>query len=299
METIVTFGSCNRITIPKDIVENLNLKQGTKFKLITYDNDIIIYRINSTVDNKEITNKKDNIDISKNEKENSHNEKVDSSKRVNQEVVKGEGHRFKRKIVSNLEEGKNFYAKYYSPCKLVIRTKNRYLKKFCEECQGFLVKEDKEKQDMCPYYKQEVTSQKQDEDTKQIETSKTIKTDKDKRQDKQKESVSEKEKIPIQQKQDITKVTAVEIKENVDKLNNIIDDKIKTINNVPSGYFKQYGSKSIKPVKSDKYFYQCCKCQELVKSGFVIDDEFYCSQCTKKDFKHFVKMINKLKREDN
>ena len=47
---------------------------------------------------------------------------------------------------------------------------------------------------MCPYYKQEVTSQKQDEDTKQIETSKTIKTDKDKRQDKQKKSMSEKER---------------------------------------------------------------------------------------------------------
>lgn len=305
METMVTFGSCNRITIPKDIVESLNLKQGTKFKLITSGNDIIIYRfdsknLNNSLINNCVTHTDEEI---KNEQIDNFEIDVENNNGIEQDV-KSEGHRFKRKIVSNLEEGANFYAKYYSPCKLVIRTKNRYLKKFCEECKGYLVEKDKDKQSMCPYYKNNEV--KQVEQVKQTEPIEQIKSEKQVEQivmDKQDLNINDMNKKQSVSKEDsklkthnTNKVITSQIKENVDKLNDMLNNKIENIDDIPFEYYKKYSSKSIKPIKSDKYFYQCCQCQELVNSGFYIDNEFYCSKCTKKDFKHFYKIYNKMKK---
>lgn len=114
----VTLGSGFRITIPREIREKLQLKEGTKLTMNIQD-DKIILDFNSIIENK--------IPEKKEQKVKSQNE---SKKLIGV-----------RQIVSNLEEGKNFTNKVYSDCGLVIRTKRSYMNQFCDDCQGQLALE--------------------------------------------------------------------------------------------------------------------------------------------------------------
>lgn len=111
----VTLGSGYRITIPREIRDQLQLKEGSKLQMIIEDNKIII-----SIDNIE-----------------------ESLKSTKEEGSKSETKRVIgiRQIVSNLEEGEKFRNKIYSDCGLVIRTKKSYMNKFCEDCQGQLAYE--------------------------------------------------------------------------------------------------------------------------------------------------------------
>ena len=113
----VTLGSGYRITIPKEVRDQLHLKEGIKLFMNVQDNKIILsfddVNIPIKTEEKEIDKPQDKVKKSNNS----------------------------RSIVSNLEEGKKFSRKVYSDCGLVIRTKRSYMNKFCEDCQGQLAYE--------------------------------------------------------------------------------------------------------------------------------------------------------------
>lgn len=117
----VKLASGNRITIPKEIIDKLNLKQGTFLDLTIDENTIHLSKIMSS--KKEL--KSSNIPNLKNT--------------------------FKSHIVSNLEESKNFSRRVVSECGLLVRTKRAYLNKACEECQGWLALQYKDKATSCKY----------------------------------------------------------------------------------------------------------------------------------------------------
>lgn len=105
----------NQITIPKNLISELNLELGKYYEL-DIKNDQIILDISHVYDEIEGT-------------------EVQPIKTIPSSI------KSTIKIESNLEEGKNFSRKVYSDCGLVIRTKRSYLNKFCEACQGQLAEQ--------------------------------------------------------------------------------------------------------------------------------------------------------------
>lgn len=128
----VTLGSGYRITIPREIRDQLHLKENTKLQLNIQDNKIIL----SADLTKDILNSKEEIKVEEIKEELSTKEikpvLIDRPKEYKKLTING------IKIESNLEEGEKFSRKVYSDCKLVIRTKRSYLEKFCSICQGEL-----------------------------------------------------------------------------------------------------------------------------------------------------------------
>ena len=105
----------NQITIPKNLISELNLELGKYYEL-DIKNDQIVLDISHVYDEIEGT-------------------EVQPIKTISPSI------KSTIKIESNLEEGKNFSRKVYSDCGLVIRTKRSYLNKFCEACQGQLAEQ--------------------------------------------------------------------------------------------------------------------------------------------------------------
>lgn len=242
---VVTFGVGNRVVIPKTASSMLGWNTGDKLELVIENNKVYLQPV---TEQSKIENK-DNI--------------VKQSK----PVVVGT-----RKIVSNLKEGEKFKTKYYSPCKLVIRTKNRYLKEFCNDCKGLLVEDCKEKQHLCSYYNTQQT--KEQSIKSEVETT-----------------------IKVTKKQPVQKVTQKELKQNVEKLDNILSEHIKTL--VDPNLIKEVkkeGKNIIQAIKSENRYFQCQNCEQIFAKGFMINNEFYCKDCTKQHFKKFLdkyKQVNK------
>ena len=127
----VTLSSGNRVTIPKVVMEELNLSLGQSLELEIRDGVITINpQINSTEDN--IKQIESQIPETKENKPIKEHKLIERPKNYKTLTVNG------IKIESNLEEGSKFSRKIYSDCGLVIRTKRNYLDKFCEACQGEL-----------------------------------------------------------------------------------------------------------------------------------------------------------------
>ena len=158
----VKFSSTNRITIPRDVMEKLKLKPGMILDLDVIDSLIVM----------KVKDEKLNNDMLQ-EKEINDSQMSDPKRPKNM------------KIVSNLEEAENFYRKCYSSCGLVVRTKNSYVDKFCEQCRGELLN-DYEGEYNCPYVngtvKRKPKAQKANKQHKTVpsetfkkESSKTIK----------------------------------------------------------------------------------------------------------------------------
>ena len=217
-----TLSTGNRITLPKSIVEELNLNQGDSLDISVVDNTIVLKRLEQTNETK----------VSENDKD---------------------GRQGKIKIVSNLEEGKNFKRKCYSDCGLVIRTKKKYLEKFCSICQGKLVQESNE-QLCCPYYKLK---------NKTTEMKRT------------------------------TKELCKSINESADKVKKLLDkeiDKVSKEDIKPEVLkFNRNPETTILPVHL-RLPRICEKCEASVEKGFIIDeDEFYCKKCASEDFIDYIK----------
>jgi len=121
----ITLGSGYRITIPREIRDELQLKECSKLYMSIQNGNIIISTSNIEIEPQKT---EENINI----KETKEIEKEENQPKRQIGV---------RQIVSNLEEGKNFSKKIYSDCGLVIRTKHSYMDKFCEDCQGKLAYE--------------------------------------------------------------------------------------------------------------------------------------------------------------
>lgn len=115
----VTLTARNQITIPKEIIEKLNLQKGQVFDLIV-DNGCLKLLYDAK-----------NIKV---------NIAQTSSKSS-------------RKIISNLKEAENYSRKVVSECGLLVRTKKSYLDNVCAECKGMLAKEYGEDKYPCRYNK--------------------------------------------------------------------------------------------------------------------------------------------------
>lgn len=105
----------NQITIPKNMINELDLELGKFYELRFEENKIV-------------------LDISQSY------DQIEDEKTII-EPMKKENITSNIKIESNLEEGKSFSRQVYSDCGLVIRTKRSYINKFCEVCQGQLARE--------------------------------------------------------------------------------------------------------------------------------------------------------------
>lgn len=246
---VVTFGVGNRVVIPKTASSMLGWNTGDKLELVIENNKVYLQPV---AEQNKIENK-------------------DNTAKQSKPVVVGT-----RKIVSNLEEGEKFKTKYYSPCKLVIRTKNRYLKEFCNDCKGLLVEDCKEKQHLCSYYNTQQT--KEQSIKSEVETT-----------------------IKVTKKQPVQKVTQKELKQNVEKLDNILSEHIKTLVNPDLiKEVKKEGKNTIQAIKSENRYFQCQNCEQIFAKGFMINNEFYCKDCTKQHFKKFLdkyKQVNKGGKE--
>lgn len=82
--------------------------------------------------------------------------KVNSSKNTTNSI----------KIESNLKESENYSRKVYSDCGLVVRTKRKYISKFCDACQGTLLVDYPDiPENNCIFFKQSEPKQKDDYET--------------------------------------------------------------------------------------------------------------------------------------
>lgn len=217
---IVNLTSRNQITIPKSLINELGFNSGDSFNLVYKDNKFILEPLNKQVIKDTVQTKPKN----------------------NNTVTK-------RKIVSNLVEGQKFKVKYYSDCGLVIRTKNSYLKQFCQDCKGQLLEEHKDKIYKCPY------SNKLN-----------------------------------------NKDLCNNIKQNVNKLQKTIDNKINNIKNkdISKKTILNKSKTTVNPVRSNTLL-RCDNCGEFFYKGFNVDKDIVCTKCFIKDFKAFLKDYNKIK----
>ena len=144
----VKFSKDRRITIPKSFTDK-------------YDIDVDRYYNIEYKDNKIIIDLDDKIDVDKRTTDIILNNKVDHKDSF---YYKND----KPPIITNLDEGQHFSRKYYTPCKLVIRTKSKYIKSACEKCKGYLLKDSSNNlKQICPYYNKSNEIKKLNNDIKQ------------------------------------------------------------------------------------------------------------------------------------
>lgn len=274
----VTIGTGRRITIPADLFRQTNFKEGDILDLQFVDNKFIL----TAVQPNDITSKLNTLDDNTPEKVvvNS-NKKVVSTK-----------NKFTRKIVSNLEEGSKFSTKYYSPCELVIRTKNRYLKEFCEDCRGQLLDQGYEDNGRCKYivHKNEKQEQNKLETVNQVHENKEC-------------NIITEEQKHVKTEPNVNKIQENkakildEIKKNVDKVKTKINKEIDNLTLEDKKFLKEKGKKIIQPVRFAKGHIKCTDCGELYNTGFYIDGKFYCKKCTVSDFRCYLDVYRKINKE--
>jgi hypothetical protein len=228
----------NQITIPRALIKELGYKAGDIFDL-SYDKETQTFQIKFVKDTNDAVEEKFNP--------------------VNN-LIKNQ---FKRKIVSNLEEGSKFSRQVYSDCKLVIRTRKSYLKSFCEECKGQLSKEYGVDKYPCPYLNKN-----------SIEDA----------------SIVQKEEKAIDKVDSTSSNILKDITSNVEKLNKKLDQDIKKLNN--NSINIHTADTTIEQICYDGYK-ACTKCKEYFDKGFLLDDKFYCKKCAKEDFIEFYNTYKK------
>ena len=231
----------NRITIPAEIRDAINLK----------DSDYLDVKLD--VENKNIV-----IDISDRDIFMSNNKKVTKTKKTPKKVDEKVRASCK-KIEANYMDADKLYKAYYSPCGLLVRTKNSYVKSACERCQGKLVKEYEDRIDVqCGYV--------------------------------------DKKAIRDEIVYEITKRVHPEI-ENVKKQRKavkVIDKKVKKLNKKDKPKRRTADNTTIKPIRAgNDMLLKCKECGQLVKSGFYVDKDILCKECTVDDFKKYMKKRGK------
>lgn len=261
MKVILTSG--NRITIPKSIITELNYKQGDSFEL-SYDEDSKTFLL-KFIDSDQTCENIQKIDSLS--EENKLKKDLESSNSIIKDTL------FKRKIVSNLEEGSKFSRKVYSNCELVIRTKKSYLKKFCNECKGQLVREYNLPYEKCPYLEEE----------NRLHINKNTCKNSIQELNNNIEKLKNKINNKINDELKITNNHEIKIQTDSKNIHKDILSKTKT---------KFDSSTIISPVKYSD-INRCNNCEEYFDKGFLLNDKFYCKKCTKESFLQF---YNKYKK---
>lgn len=243
----------NRITIPAEIRDAINLK----------DSDYLDVKLD--VENKNIV-----IDISDRDISMSNNKKVTKTKKTPKKVDEKVRASCK-KIEANYMDADKLYKAYYSPCGLLVRTKNSYVKSACERCQGKLVKEYEDRIDVqCGYVdKKAIRDEIVYEITKRVHP--------------------EIENVKKQRKEEMETVT-----NNIKEAVKVIDKKVKKLNKKDKPKRRTADNTTIKPIRAGKdMLLKCKECGQLVKSGFYVDKDILCKKCTVDDFKKYMKKRGK------
>lgn len=241
----------NRITIPSEIRDAINLKDGEYLdvNLDVFTKNIVISvsdRCEPTLEDKKV------------EKVKKTPKKVDAKVKSNC-----------KKIEANYMDADKLYKAYYSECGLLVRTKNSYVKNACEKCQGKLAKEYEDRLDVhCSYLSKKVST----------ELDKPVKQEKVKIEDIKKQRKTERETISS----------------NIKKAVKVIDKKVSKLDNQDKPKRCTSDSTTIKPIRADKdTLLKCKECGQLVRSGFLVDKDILCKECTTEDFKKYMKRRGK------
>ena len=212
-----TLSKDRRISIPLNIVNEAGFIPGMPISIKVENNKIIIEKFNEQEDIEDKLNEVQK-DLNK-----SKQKEINSTKPTSKNII----------IKSNIEDKNKYSRPYLSECGLVVRSKTRYIREFCEVCQGQLC-------NTCKY------------------------------------------SVNKNNKPNITK----DIQQNVKILNNKIDNKIKQTK------FHD-GNTTLQPVivSNTNKLIPCECCGQLFNSGFLLnEDQFYCTECVKKDFKNYVQL---------
>lgn len=293
-----------RLTLPKEVRDLANIPRDG-FVDISYDENLKgivirnlenleLYNNDATKDNNvtEGASKKPidkELDTHKKDIQNVPDKLEDNIeiKPTNAPVKKSQSTR--NKIVANFEDAPNLYKAYFSECGLVVRTKTRYVNSFCEKCKGQLAREWEDKAEVkCRYL-----DAYNDISSKSDKTGNKIAVINDDIVENQNKDISSKsvdiESIKTQRRNDIEQIT-----KSISKAKKIISDKIESLNKDTNSQIrnKRYSNDHtiLKPVSLDKDSIRSCdNCGEYQSKGFMVDDRFLCKECTKKDFKEYLK----------
>lgn len=246
-----------RLTIPQEVREHSNIpKDG--YVDISYDEktgNIVIREYNDNVKDepKKISTDKPNKP-NKPDKPNKPNRTKEDKSNIS-----------RRKIEANFMDADKLYKAYYSECGLVAKTKTRYVNDFCNECQGRLAKEW--------------------EDRVEVKCSRMI--------DNVKENTIN--KIKENRKKELDNIS-----NSIKEANKVLDVKINEIKKSKRGrkpkqkIVTDLDNTTIQPVNIQENKYaKCVKCRQFFKSGFLLNDKFVCKECTKSDFKEYMKKRSK------
>lgn len=272
---MVKIGTGRRITIPKDLLEETDFKEGDILDIQYVNNSFVLTKpiSNNTIIN--CPSNKENEDTTKD----------------NKEVIQINTQGKNRKIVSNLDTGCFYSTKYYSECGLVIRTKRRYLKEFCSDCKGQLLKQDYVDNHKCPYvYNVEEETNKLQQATKQEK-----KKVSNKLIEQLANNANEVYKIIDNAIDNINKLDPENNKPEKEDTTKEQKSNKKYIDDEDYVIEKQKRRTKITPIKINKGFRRCCGCDSFVDSGFRINSDFYCKKCAAEDFKNYVKLVKKIK----
>lgn len=287
----IRIGTGNRITIPKQFMLDNDIEANRDYEMKYIDGKIVIDVSGIAF--------KETQDVQS----------------INKEYTQDNVSKSSIQIVSNLEQGEHFSRKVYSPCNLVIRTKRKYLDKFCEQCKGKLYNDYNLQDSSCPYISKSIS------DDVCVNNS---------------DVANNEVNVPIKQniiKEDVTQIstqsthnsdqdvmnTVMEYKQhkdelinNISKINNTINNHISQhiVNSIPTKKINTTSKKikhrnmkvrssntTVQPVIFDNYK-RCTECGQFKDMGFLIDDKFYCKSCAVKDFTNYFNTIKAYRKEN-
>ena len=340
----IKIGTGNRICFPKQFCIDNNINQGDEFEIIFQDGKIIFIpegeelnslelqriNLNNTEDSNTENSNTENSNTENSNTENSntgqddaqYNNSIDYSKLPKNfkelcDIPLSDSAEYK----PNLLETTHFYARSYSKCGLICKSKAKYVRNYCSECKGQLLHESV-RDKYCPYY--EFNSNTNNVDTNKLLnincmdnnlTSKSVsaKSDVYLTETNEEESINKVDSHELVKQADVEKIDVnepksivQELSSNVVKLQKKIDDRIARIkklekmkqdsNSTENHKVITINSKTVLSPVQYLHHHQCYKCEEYFDKGFIIGDEhFYCKECAIKDFKRYLDEVRRIR----
>lgn len=223
----LVIGQSRRITIPSELYSEINFKPGDVVYMYVEGNKLVLTKEtpkNETINNIDTTQKR--------LKTNCSTLQTPKNSTATKNII----------VKSNIEDLNKYAKPILSDCKLVVRSKRKYINQFCDVCKGKLADNSNCN---CKYRTPDINKEpvKNKEIIKQLEVNK-----------KQLETKIDKE------------------------IQNFSNDRV---------YFK--GSTVLEPVTFSNGLKCCTSCEEYFTRGFLLDNKFYCKDCTKKHFLDYMK----------
>lgn len=319
---IIRIGVRRTLIIPKTICEEQNIDVGDFLNIDIKDGKIILSKVDNIDDVNKIKGKERKNKIVKDKEvklieiENNSLLKTGhkSLKELNDIPLSGS-----EEFKPNLLESMNYSKKYYSKCGLLCRTKTKYIQNYCNNCRGQMLAKEVRKI-YCPYYIDNIKDELSEDfkvitdnqlNTKKVSTTVNKNNDNDKNKLRSLEVNSTNEQLiqtgisndkKIVQEQEQKRIVK-NIFKNINTLDKEINSKI-TFLNISNNAINNTAKENVTNKMDDvtievvrhRHHYQCYKCNEYYKVGFMINSEhFYCKNCASKMFKKYMKEKGRLK----